>query len=102
MTPALVMFIALCGAATAGSIVSTLITFAMVGEINRKSDNSSQVSYFNSSWIRVFRAYRALYPRNLRSSPVSEVSLYWLTLRMILLALATHRNGRGCLLLILM
>ena len=65
MTPALVMFITLFGAATAGSIVSTLITFAMVGEINRKNDNTFQVSYFNSSWIRVFRAYRALYPQGI-------------------------------------
>jgi hypothetical protein len=57
------MFFTFFGAATAGSIICNLITFAMIGEINRKRDNSAQMSYFNSSWIQALRVYRALYPR---------------------------------------
>jgi hypothetical protein len=58
-----VMFFLFFGAATSASAASTLILFAMVGEINRKRDDHSQIPYFCFSWTYVFREYRLLYPK---------------------------------------
>ena len=59
----LMICISLLAAATFTSVASTLIMFAMIGEINRKKNDSSQIPYFNASAMRILREYRALYPR---------------------------------------
>jgi hypothetical protein len=58
----LMISISLLGVATLTSITSTLIMYAMIGEINRKKNDSSQISYFVVDPYRVVREYRALYP----------------------------------------
>lgn len=59
----LMICISLLGAATLTSVASTLFTFAMIGEINRKKENGSQIPYFNASAIRILREYKSLYPK---------------------------------------
>ncbi len=39
----------------------------MVGEVNRKKDEHSQIPYFRFSWTKVWREYRLLYPRGIYS-----------------------------------
>lgn len=56
------MLIAAFGASTFSTLASTLILFAMIGEINRQRDSASQVGYFHFSWVQVLREYRLLYP----------------------------------------
>jgi len=58
-----IMLISFFGASTFSTLASTLILFAMIGEINRKKDSNSQIQYFHFSWIRVLREYRLLYPK---------------------------------------
>lgn len=61
------MFFLFFGAATSASAASSFLLFAMVGEINRKRDDHSQIPYFRFSWIKVWREYRSLYPRGVYS-----------------------------------
>jgi hypothetical protein len=61
--PHLVLLIGLLAGSTSCSLVGTLMLFAMVGEINRKRDESDQIPYFHFSWVPVLREYRTLYPQ---------------------------------------
>lgn len=51
------------GASSMCSFLSIWIVFAMIGEVNRKRDDLSQLSFFRFSWIRVLREYQELYPK---------------------------------------
>lgn len=51
--------------AMSGFSLSNLFVTAMIGEINRKSDDKNAISYFGyhpSKAIFIFREYRRLYP----------------------------------------
>ena len=63
MTFDVVTFFLFFGAASSASVASTLILYAMVGEINRKKDDHSQIPYFYFSWTQVWREYRLFYPK---------------------------------------
>jgi hypothetical protein len=56
------LFFLFFGLASAGAAATSFLLFAMVGEINRKKDERSQVPYFSFSWPRVWREYGLLYP----------------------------------------
>ena len=62
MRSQVILFFLFFGAASSASMASSLILFAMVGEINRKKDDSAQIPYFGFSWTTVWREYRLLYP----------------------------------------
>ena len=55
--------ISLLGIGTITSMSSTLIVFAMIGEIDRTKNNSSKIPLFNVPILRVIREYKTLYPR---------------------------------------
>lgn len=57
-----IMLVLFFAAKSSSTLASTLILFAMIGEINRKRE-SSRIQYFHFSWIRVLREYRLLYPQ---------------------------------------
>jgi hypothetical protein len=62
-TPYVMTAIVLFGLSTLSSLSATFVVFAMIGEVNRKRDARSQISYLHCSWLRVFREYRSLYPQ---------------------------------------
>jgi hypothetical protein len=57
-----IVFFLLFGATSSACAASSFILLAMVGEINRKRDDHSQIRYFGCSWTTVWREHRALYP----------------------------------------
>jgi hypothetical protein len=57
------LFFLFFGAASSGAAATSFLLLAMVGEINRKKDERSQIPYFSFSWTRVWREYGLLYPR---------------------------------------
>jgi hypothetical protein len=62
MKSGVIMFFLFFGAASSGAAATSLLLFTMVGEINRKRDENSQIPYFFFSWTRVWREYGLLYP----------------------------------------
>jgi len=62
-----ILFFVFFGVSTAASALSSFLLFAMVGEINRKRDEHSQIPYFRFSWTKVWRDYRTLYPHGVYS-----------------------------------
>jgi Kef-type K+ transport system membrane component KefB len=58
----LILFVLFLGLASSASAASSFILLAMVGEINRRRDDHSQIPYFWFSWWTVWREYRLLYP----------------------------------------
>ncbi|MGA7343886.1 MAG: hypothetical protein WBE72_00325 [Terracidiphilus sp.] len=58
----LLLFFYLFAAGACCAVASALIYFAMIGEVNRKRRDDSQISYFLSPWFDVFREYRSRYP----------------------------------------
>ena len=50
------------GGSTISAIAAHFLIVAMTGEINRKKDEHSQLSYFHVSPVRVLREYKTLYP----------------------------------------
>lgn len=57
-----ILFFVFFGVSTAASALSSFLLFAMVGEINRKKGELSQIPYFRFAWTKVWRDYRTLYP----------------------------------------
>jgi hypothetical protein len=57
-----ILFFVFFGTASSACAISSHILLAMVGEVNRKRDDNSQISYFGFSWPTVWREYRILYP----------------------------------------
>jgi hypothetical protein len=62
MRSEVLLFFLFFGAATSGAAATSFLLFAMVGEINRKKDDRSQIPYFSFSWTHVWREYGLLYP----------------------------------------
>lgn len=63
-TRAIVALVSLC-VATTSVIGANLFVTAMIGELNRRRPNESQIAYFGfTPWktLRVFSEYRASYP----------------------------------------
>jgi len=64
MSPAIVAGIILFGAAISAVFLTNLFVTMMIGEINRKRQESDLVSYFGFTFpkmLRIFREYRQLY-----------------------------------------
>jgi len=72
-----VMFFLFFGAASSASAASAFICFAMVGEINRKRDDGSQISYFRSSWTKIWREYGLLYPKGRYRRALAVALILW-------------------------
>lgn len=47
------LFFPFLGAASSAAAATSFLVFAMVGEINRKKDERSQIPYFSFSWTGV-------------------------------------------------
>lgn len=60
-----IIFVALLGIGTLSSLATTLITFAMVGELNRTRGASPRISYLNISMPSVLKEYRSLHPKGI-------------------------------------
>ncbi len=83
-----ITFFLFFGAASSGCAISSRILLAMVGEVNRKRDDNSQISYFGFSWPRVWREYRTHYPNGRYATALvvslvldlalSLITFYWL------------------------
>ena len=58
----MIVWISLLALSALGSVASTLLTWAMVSDVNRKRDVRSQMSP-SASPFRVFKEYRTLYPK---------------------------------------
>lgn len=63
--PHLILLIGLLAGSTSASLVATFTLFAMIGEINRKREEHTQIRYFHFSWVQVLREYRSLYPQGM-------------------------------------
>jgi hypothetical protein len=65
MTPSLLRALGLFSAAVTLILFSGFLTFAMIGEINRKVPDSERISYLfghPAKYLRILREYRRLYP----------------------------------------
>jgi hypothetical protein len=77
------MFFTFFGAASSASAAISFILLAMVGEINRKRDDQSQIPYFYFSWTKVWREYRLLYPNGIYSRALVVATFLALILTLI-------------------
>jgi hypothetical protein len=50
---------------------------AMIGEVNRKKDDNSQLRYFFFRWTSVWREYKLLYPGGNYSRALVIVIVTW-------------------------
>jgi hypothetical protein len=65
MTALTALAIILFGIGLSGTVFTTLLTFMMTGEINRKRDDANQMPYFNirpGKRMDMFAEYGRLYP----------------------------------------
>jgi len=58
----LIMFFPFLGITSSAGAASSFLLMAMIGEVNRKKDNDSQIRYFFIPWTKVWREYKLLYP----------------------------------------
>ncbi len=59
----LILFISVFCVATLASCATVLITYRMIGEINRNRRDGTRVPSFNFSTVQVFQEYRNLCPQ---------------------------------------
>jgi len=78
-----IVFFLLFGAATSACAASSFILRAMVGEVNRKRDVHSQISYFAFSWPKVWREYRAIHPNGRYAIALAVCTVLALTLALV-------------------
>jgi hypothetical protein len=73
----IIIFFLFFGTGSSAAAASSFLLMAMIGEVNRKKDNDSQIRYFFISWTRVWREYKLLYPNGKYSRALIVVFVTW-------------------------